>query len=205
GSSALTLYIETNATNLETVTVTGAGAFNAGDLSSFTNLTTFDASTASGAITVEVDAAVTEISTGSGADTVSHQGSGAVTQAVSLGGGDDTFFLGGYLTSAAINGGQGTDTIWLDGSTAAAASGSSTFAGLVTGFERLHIDNANNEIIDLVALGGYHYVEAEDGAGVTLNGLVSGDTLALMKDGTSYVVGSANFGGASDSFNIKLT
>ena len=202
GSGALTLS-STTATLLETITVTGSGAFDAGDLVGFGSLTTFDASAASGAINLIVDAGVTAVSTGSGADTIEQQG-GAVTEAMSLGGGDDTFYLGGYTTSAAIDGGQGTDIIWLDGTTAAAAAGSATFSNLVTGFERLHIDNGNNETIDVAALGGYHYVEVEDGAGVTLDGLSAGDTLVLMKSGTSYVVGAGNFGGASDSFNLRL-
>ncbi len=188
--------------NVHTLTVTGSGALDVSNAPLFA-LTTLDASTATGAITAQVDASLATVTTGSGADVISMGGS-TISHAVSLGAGDDTLYLAGATSTitATVEGGNGTDTVWMD-----AIDGhdfAALYASHLTGFERVHFDNGLNCTVDLVALGGYHYVEAEDGAGFTINGFSAGDTLVLTNSATSYIVGNANFGGAHDSFNLGL-
>ncbi len=95
-------------TALESLTVTGAGDVDVGLAS--TALETFDASAATGDVTVDLSAsAVLETATtGSGGDTVTFDAEDAV---VSTGAGDDVVNVGGASDGAVVNTGAGVDTI----------------------------------------------------------------------------------------------
>lgn len=194
------------APDLQTITVTGSGGtyvYAAG----LASLATLNGATATGSITATVDATVTAITTGSGADSIRFDGT-SITKAVDAGAGDDTVTLGyGAATPVAtITGGLGTDTLAMWADDAASASGSSAFAGKVTGFERLLLSTSTtNATVDLAMLGGYHYVLLDNSAGkVTLNGLASGDTVVMQAELAVTTIGSTAFGNASDSFNLKI-
>jgi len=142
---------------------------------------------------------------GSGSDLVSLT---ATTKggAIAMGGGDDILMLAsgiGTLTATIDGEGGARDTVMMDATDAVTASGSSAFASKVVNFERLNLTNVSNQTIDVATLG-FHYVIAQNGAGLTLNGMTSGDTLELSDGGTSYavVIGADT---ASDTLNLIIS
>ena len=200
-NAASTSSLALDTTGLTALTIAGSGS-----LEVYTNSTVLQTLTVTGStsLTTSVDASVTAVTTGSGDDVVGVIGH-TISKAISLGAGNDFFYLSGSGTTAmtaTVDGGDGTDTLWMDAFEGQANA--ALYASHTVNFERLSFDNGNNFTVDLVALGGYHYVEAEDGNGFTLNGFSSGDTLVLTNSATSYIVGNANFGGANDSFNLGL-
>ncbi|MBO9543516.1 hypothetical protein, partial [Caulobacter sp.] len=198
GSSALTLYIETNATNLETITVTGAGAFDAGDLTSFSNLTTLSAGTATGAITAKVDGGVTAVSTGSAADVLTVTGA-SISKSIATGDGDDTVTLSNAATiGATIDGGAGSHDVLKLSAAAAASAFATTY---VTGFEVLDIGSLGSRVIDVSALGGASLIKAKDSG--TITGLASGATVEI--DGEANFTLGGDFTSVNDSLTLNYT
>jgi len=197
--------IEFDMAGLRSLNIAGAGALeiipNATVLANLQTLTV----TGSTSISAFVDPSVTTLTAGSGADVISLTGSSQITKAISMGGGDDTVYLEGATSTitATVDGGAGTDTIWIDA--VDAHDFTALYASKIINFERVHLSHGNAFTVDVAALGHYHYVATEGGAGMTLNGLSSGDTLELTDGGTSYTLGGANFGGANDSLNLVLS
>jgi S-layer protein len=182
GASGLSLTSTAGMTALQTVTVTGAAGLKA-DLSTNGTVTSVNAAATSGAMTVTVNGNQATYAGGSGVDTVTLTGS----------------------ATKAIGGGTGlTDVLSMTAAQAATASGSGTFAGLVTGFEQLILTGANSQVIHVDVLGGFHQVTTNAGNGLALYGMVSGDTLVLTGAGTAYTIDNTTFSGPSDSFNLKL-
>jgi len=204
GTKGLTLTSTAGLTALKTVTVTGSAGITA-DLSAAT-VTAIDTSATTGASKVTVDGSKATFTGGAGADTVTTTAA-TVSKAISLGAGDDSLTLGGAAApTAALSGGAGTDTLTMGAALAATASGSASFAGLVTGFERLTLTGATNQTIDLAVLGNFNYVTTSGGNGLTLSNLNSGGTLALTGAGTAYTIGNSAFAsGTSDTVNLGLT
>ena len=204
GTKTLTLNSAAGLTALKTVAVSGSAGIKA-DLSGGT-ISSIDTSGTTGASTVTIDATKALFTGGAGADTVTTT-SGGVTKAVTLGAGDDKLTLGNSSTpTASISGGEGTDTFRLSSALAATASGSNTFAGVVTGFERLELTGATNQTIDLAVLGNFNYVTTSGGNGLTLSNLPTGGTLVLNGAGTAYTIGNSAFtGGSDDTVNLVLT
>jgi S-layer protein len=201
GTKGLTLNSTTGLTALKTATVTGAAGLTA-DLSGAT-VTAVDTSGTTGTSTITLDATKATYTGGAGVDNVTVV-TGA-TKAISLGAGDDSLTLGSFVPTAAISGGDGTDTLSITAAAAATASGSATFAGLVTGFEHLTLTGATNQTIDLAVLGNYNYVTTSGGNGLTLSNLSSGGTLALTGTGTAYTIGNSAFtAGTNDIVNLVL-
>jgi S-layer protein len=203
GTGSYTLY-GFNGAALQTLNVTGSVDFS-GYFQTASTLTTIDGSTATGDLDLRIFGIGT-VTTGAGNDTIT-LASNAITANVSLGDGDDTMDLFSlsamYMPSGIMDGGTGTDTVHMGAIAAAAFSGSGVFATHFTGFERLSLRNITNQTINVAQLGGYHYVTLAGGSnGLTLNGLASGDTLVLTGAGTSILLG--NWGGVSDSLNLKL-
>jgi hypothetical protein len=101
-------------TKLATITDTGSGALNLGDVTGLAALTTIDASGASGAVTATIGAADVFMG-GSGDDVVTLTGALTKTSggSISLGGGNDTLLDGGASidTGVTVDGGSGTNTI----------------------------------------------------------------------------------------------
>ncbi|NDD65228.1 MAG: hypothetical protein EBZ36_14820, partial [Acidobacteria bacterium] len=110
---------------------------------------------------------------------------------------NDKFVLGANTVTATVNGGDGTaDILSMDATSAATASGSSKFAGLVTGFENLTVTSATNQKIDLAVLGNYRNVSTSSGNGLELSNFASGGTLTLTGAGTAYTLSNNAFASA---------
>jgi len=154
--------------NLKTVTVSGAGDVDLGNLSDEAHFATLT-STATGSITAKV-AGTTTVTTGAGADSI--EISNAVTKAITLGAGDDTLTLASGTTTlgANIDAGADTDTLVMTAADAAVATASSTFEGKIAGFEKLEIDtvqvNDGALVVDLDNMDEINYVITD---GVTLD------------------------------------
>ncbi len=205
GTKGLTLTSAAGLSALKTVTVTGSAGITA-DLSAGT-VTAVDTSGTTGASTVTVDASKATFAGGAGVDKVTLSAT-TPSKTISLGGGDDTLDMtaAAGTPTAAIGGGAGTDTVAMTAALAATASASSTFAGIVTGFESLTLTAATNQTIDLAVLGNFSKVSTSGGNGLTLNNLPSGGTLVLTGAGTAYTVANTAFtSGTADVVNLSLT
>jgi len=159
-----------------TVTATGSGTLNLGDLSTgWTKLASVDASAATGSVTATLGATPADaglsVITGSGNDTITLIGNiaatsgtngGLVSTNISLGGGNDSLLIGtnGVVgaATAAIDAGAGTDTV-------SAALVNAGNAALFKNFERVAVKGAadsatldasllTNSTISGVALNG---------------------------------------------------
>jgi S-layer protein len=204
GTKGLTLTSTAGLSALKTVTVSGAAGVTA-DFSGAT-VTAIDTSATTGTSTVTVDASKATFTGGAGVDKVTTTAA-TTSKAVALGDGDDSLTLGATgIPTVAISGGNGTDTLSFDATKAAAASGSGTFAGLVTGFENLLLTGATNQTIDLAVLGIASKVTTSGGNGLTLSNLTNGGTLALTGAGTAYTIGNSAFtAGTNDVTNLTLS
>ncbi|MES2188436.1 MAG: DUF4214 domain-containing protein [Pseudomonadota bacterium] len=202
GSQTLTLTSTAGMAALATVTVSGSAGLVA-DVSGHATTTAVNTSATTGASTITLDGTKATFTGGSGVDKVTIMT--GLTKAMDLGAGDDTLTIGALIPTAALAGGQGTDTLSIDATAAQTASGSGTFAGLVTGFENLIVTGATNQTLNLAVLGNYNSVQTSGGNGITFDNMSPGGTLTLDGAGTRYVVGATNFGGGSDSFNLKLS
>jgi S-layer protein len=202
GTKALTLTSTAGMSALSTVTVSGSAGLTA-DLSNPT-VTAIDTSATTGASTVRMDATHATFAGGDGADKVTV--AGAVSKAITLGDGDDSLTIGSNVPTVAVSGGDGTDTLSMAATPAATASTNGTFAGLVTGFEKLTLTGATNQTIDLAVLGIANAVTTSGGNGMTLSNMDSGGTLTLNGAGTAYTVANAAFvGPVDDTLNLALT
>lgn len=204
GTHGLALTSTAGMTALSTVAVSGAAGVTA-DFSGAT-VTAVDTSATTGTSTVTIDASKATFTGGAGIDKVTLSAA-TPGKAISLGAGDDTLTLGNSSTpTAALAGGEGTDTLTMTAALAATASGSGTFAGIVTGFERVILTGATNQTIDLSVLGDFNHVTTSGGNGLTLSNLPSDGTLVLNGAGTAYTIGNSAFtAGASDKVNLLLT
>ena len=123
---------------------------------------------------------------------------GATTKAIAMGAGNDTVTLASGTTAIGTNGtvsgGDGTDTLAMVAADAATADDNATFAGKVTGFEKLQIVTPTTNTIDVATLGSYNYVKTAGATALTLSGLTTGATLELTATGTAYNV---SFSGAA--------
>ena len=205
GSKGLTLTSSAGLTALETVTVSGSAGLSA-DLSGAL-ITAVDTSATTGASTVIIDASKATFTGGAGVDVVKVS-SGTITKTISLGAGDDSVDMTSVSATptAQIISGDGSDSIKMTAALAATASGSSTFAGQVVGFEKLTLTGATNQTIDLSVLGSFNDVTTSGGNGLTLSNIVSDGSLTLNGAGTAYTLGNSAFtAGTSDVINLNLT
>lgn len=206
---------------LTTVTVAGSAGLTLAAANSAT-LTSIDASTTSGDVTASIDATAATYSGGSGVDTVTTTAV-APTKAITLGAGDDsvTLFTGTTAmgTAGTIDGGADTDTLSMVAADAVTASASTTFAGVVTNFERLTLTSATGaQTVDVTKLGNYNYVTSAIRTGVadilTIDELVSGGTVALTVAPTGAdttgsvtvnVTDAGEAGNTTDSLTLALS
>ncbi|MBI3230132.1 MAG: DUF4214 domain-containing protein [Burkholderiales bacterium] len=205
GSKVLTLTSTTGLSALKTLTVSGSAGIKA-DLSGAT-VTAVDTSATTGASTVTIDASKATFTGGAGADTVTNS-AGTSTKAINLGAGDDSLAMTAVAATptAKIDGGAGTDNLSMTAALAATASASSSFAGIVSNFEKLTLTGATNQTIDLDVLGKFSYVSTAGGNGLTLSNLPTGGSLVLTGAGTAYTIGNSAFAsGTNDTVNLSLT
>ncbi|MCY1707583.1 DUF4214 domain-containing protein [Pannonibacter sp. SL95] len=151
---------------------------------------------------------------GDGKDSVSI---GATTKAIDMGKGDDTVAISSATlgSGGSVTGGEGTDTVSLSAANAYTASATTTFAGVVKGFETLQfaatggaagtidltkLNNAGNNAITKVIAG------AVDDA-VTISGLASGNTVEFKAANTAATTATVTNAvtGTADVLNIGIT
>jgi len=198
----------------KTITVKGAGAAT---LSALTTgaLESIDASASTGGLTVTPTIGVAVAFTGgTGKDAVTI---GATTKAITTGAGDDTVTVaaGALGASGSVDAGLGTDTLKFSAfANAVTASGATTFAPTVSGFERLDLGGANavgGATVDLANLDAINYVtlSATNTETSTITGMTSGGTIVFKasqtvgKDATVVVTGAST--GTADVLNVVLS
>ena len=194
----------TDLTNLENVTVAGAGAV---DLTVAGSVKSVDASANAGGVTVDLsDAGEAAFTGGAGKDSITVNGSNA---AHDLGAGDDTLTFSGALgEKGSVEGGEGTDTI-----SVAAASLTALAAefkdGDITGFEVLSVSNQAANGVDMANFSGIDHLVLEAGiaGSQTIANMQSGSTLELTADaGSDFAVTVAGADKAADDvLNIVLS
>ena len=194
------------------VTITGAGNI---DFGSADDITTLDASTATGdiVITSSFDSDATTITTGSGNDSIIV---GSDETAVSTGDGDDAVDANGYDfglddDSATIDGGDGTDTIAIDDG----ADADTAYMANILNFETLeiaggtgiyemdNIDLTDIKLTNAAIVGATTLNDAAAGAALAFTATSDADaTVDLTAAGLSYALEDAT--GTSDSLSITL-
>ena len=191
------------------LTIAGEGKTTISATSTVTALTSIDASAnTGGAIITPALGTGVAFTGGTGADTVSIAAAG--TKTIAMGGGDDTVTYGGALgTGGSIDGGEGTDTIAMTAAAAVTATGSTTFAGTVSGFEVLELNAATGAAaaINLANADGINSLTI-NGATVgalTVTGAAAGFTLT-QKALTSFAssVALASDVGTNDTVNLAF-
>lgn len=194
----------TDLTNLENVTVAGAGAV---ELTVAGSVKTVDASANAGGVTVDLSSADEAAFTGgAGKDSITVDGSKA---AHDLGAGDDTLTFSGALDEkGTVEGGEGTDTI-----SVAAANLTALAAefkdGDITGFEVLAVSDKVTAGVDMANFSGIDHLVLKAGleSSQTIANMQSGSTLELTADaGYDFAVTVAGADKAADDvLNIVLS
>lgn len=201
---------------LAKITVTETAGLTLGALS--TNaITSVDTTGTTGAVSVTIDGTAATYAGGAGKDTVNLSNITAVSKVIDLGAGDDTLVLGAGTTAVpteTLKGGDGTDTLSMTTASAASFGGATTFAGKLSSFERLTINNAAgtaDTTTDTVAVNvenlGFNYVTTtgtSSGAGsardiLKLDNLANNSTVVLTANGHVQ----ANIKNASDVANTS--
>lgn len=194
----------TNLTNLENVTVAGAGAVG---LTVAGSVKTVDATANAGGVTVDLSSANEAAFTGgAGKDSIIVSGSKA---AHDLGAGDDTLTFSGALgEKGTVEGGEGTDTI-----SVAAANLTDLAAefkdGDITGFEVLAVSDKVTAGVDMANFSGIDHLVLEAGleSSQTIANMQSGSTLELTASAENpFEVSVAGADKATDDvLNIVLS
>ncbi|MBD1401913.1 beta strand repeat-containing protein [Pelovirga terrestris] len=201
-------------TVLETVSITGAGEVDLGDITAATGLDSLNASANTGGVTATVNAAtanvgdLTEYIFSGGDDDVTLADS-TVNTKVSLGAGNDKISLATGTTSlsAVIDGGAGTNTLHMDAADAVNASATTTFETKIDNFQKLSL--GASAVDHTVKLGNMNDIDYVISTGVvttktlTIQGMLNNGTLELTTAGSNdVIVEMADATGANDTFNI---
>nr|WP_315214009.1 DUF4214 domain-containing protein [uncultured Duganella sp.] len=192
-----------------TLAVTGAKAVSV-SLASAAALTAIDASASAGLTLTSALASGVAFTGGAGADTITV---GASTKAIVLGAGDDVVNLSVAALTGTIAGGAGTDTLALSAANAVTASGSTTLATKVTGFEVLSLGAVGaGSVVDLAALnnGGANTITkvivAGATAALTINGVTANNTVEFTGTATGQTTTATLLDntGTADVFNVSV-
>ena len=170
----------TGMTALKAVTISGTAGF-AANLSGAT-VNSVDASGTSGNVTVTIDATSASYTGGSGVNKVTLADTDTPNQI--------------------LTGGAGTgDVLTMDAGYASILSN----ANLISGFEQIVFSNTVSQIINTANFAGATTFFVQGlGLGLTLNNLVSGNTIVLTGSGYAYSL-NGNFTGSSDALKIQLS
>ncbi|SFD85191.1 DUF4214 domain-containing protein [Massilia yuzhufengensis] len=196
-----TLTAGAGLSGVKTIVVTEtAGLSLSGSAASITSVNTTGTT---GTVTTTIDGSKATYTGGAGVDTVTLSTT-SVTKAITLGAGNDRVNLADGTTAIATEGsiaaGDGTDILGMLAADAVTASQGTTFAGKVTGFERLYLRGATGtQEVEADVLGAFNDigVNAVVGGSITIDGLTSGATLRLS-DNTN-VATTLKIKGAADS------
>lgn len=193
----------TDLTNLENVTVAGAGAV---ELTVAGSVKTVDASANAGGVTVDLSSADEAAFTGgAGKDSITVDGSKA---AHDLGAGDDTLIFTSLDEKGSVEGGEGTDTISVTHTNLTALE-TAFKNGDITGFEVLSVSNQAANGVDMAKFSGIDHLVLEAGiaGSQTIANMQSGSTLELTADAeNNFAVTVAGADKAADDvLNIVLS
>lgn len=182
------------------VTETAGLKLNAGVADTVTSV---DTTGTTGAVTVTIDSTNATYAGGAGKDSVTLSNTTAATKVIDLGAGDDTLKLANNTTAVPtveVKGGEGTDTLSMTTASAVSFGGATTFAGKISGFERLTInDSAATAAVNVENLG-FNYVTTAGSAGtLTLNNLANDSTVVLTAAGNV----TANIKNATETANTS--
>jgi len=123
---------------------------------------------------------------GAGNDSITLAATG--TKAITMGAGDDKVVVkGAFGTGGSVDAGEGTDTLSLTEALAAndSLSANTTFAGKISGFEKLEITAATgSKTVNLANLDNINYVVTNTATALVLDNLASGGTLELTDTST---------------------
>lgn len=181
GSGSFVTLNDGDATNLTTVNVLGGAALVL-NLTP-TTITTVNASTMTGALSVTVGAGALTITGGSGNDNINMAGT--------------------YTTTDTINGGTGTDTLWL---TAAESTVTTTQTARVTNIENIRITNAMTGALDLANWGatGLVITTADSGGTTTYSAGIGSLNLGTTDLTGDTIAAVGNLASSTDVLNITL-
>lgn len=193
----------TDLTNLENVTVAGAGAV---ELTVAGSVKTVDASANAGGVTVDLSSADEAAFTGgAGKDSITVDGSKA---AHDLGAGDDTLIFTSLDEKGSVEGGEGTDTISVTHTNLTALE-TAFKNGDITGFEVLSVSDQAANGVDMAKFSGIDHLVLEAGiaGSQTIANMQSGSTLELTADAENdFAVTVAGADKAADDvLNIVLS
>lgn len=132
---------------------------------------------------------------GAGNDSITLAATG--TKAITMGAGDDKVVVkGAFGTGGSLDAGEGTDTLSLTEALAAndSLSANPTFAGKISGFEKLEITSATgSKTVNLDNLDSINYIVTNTATALVLDNLASAGTLELTDTSTKV---TANVKGA---------
>ena len=214
-AAVATTIADVNVTAAKSLTVTGAGATTVTATTDVTALTSIDSTGSTGGLTVTagIGNAVT-FTGGAGKDDVTL---GANTKAITTGAGDDTVTIAAVAalgTGGSVDAGEGTDTLnFSTYANAVTASGATTFAPTVSGFERLELSGANAAAaaaINLSNLDSINHVtlSATNTETTTISNFGANGTIVFKASQTTakpVTVALKDNSGSSDVLNVVLS
>jgi len=215
-AAVATTIADVNLTAAKSLTVTGAGATTVTATTDVTALTSIDATGSTGGLTVTaaIGTGVT-FAGGAGKDAVTLA---ATTKAITTGAGDDTVTLNAVAALGAggsIDAGDGTaDTLVFNTyANAVTASGATTFAPTVSGFERLEFSGVNSAAaaaVNLSNLDSINHVtlSAVNTETTTISNFGANGTIVFKASQTTakpVTVALKDNTGTSDVLNVVLS
>lgn len=202
----------------KTITINGDSlvTFTTNTATDLGALESVSSAASSGGVTLTTALATGVVFTGgAGKDTITV---GATTKSINTGAGDDKVTVAGVSalgSGGAIEGGNGTDTLAFSTfANAVTASAATTFAGTVSGFEKLELSGANGTdgaTVDLANLDDIKHVvySATNTKDSVLSNLASGGAVEITADQTAtegLVVNVKNAStGTADVLNLTLS
>jgi S-layer protein len=155
-------------------------------------------------------ATATAYTGGTGNDTITLAASHAA--AVATGTGDDTVTIGGaFAAGGSVDAGAGgTDTLVLADTVAVTVSSSTTFAGLISNFERLSLTGTADadQTVDLANLDNLNYIKVagvDTGNTLSLTNVSSGVTLVANSGTAGTLLASLAVGSSTDVANVNVS
>lgn len=180
----------------KTLTVTGDSLVTVNGLSAVAALTTVDASASTGGLDIDAVTLGNDVvfKGGAGKDAVQL---GASTKATTMGAGDDKVTLTGSAlgTGGSVDAGEGTDTLSMTSANAVTASGTTTFEGTISGFEKLELGQTASGVNASVNLANIDDISYVVSAGAVAAVTAVAEVQTLTFTGTTRTDGNITVGG----------